>query len=356
MSIINYPKVALDPNQKVFVSFYINGKRYRLYNGSRAGIDLNPNSFPESKRIEIGKVLAYKIYEKINSGGTLTAFKSMDIVTGELSDLEYAKRALNKKLSEDYSDKYKMMLKQAFKMLVRASNSDGGIAFKSLESHLDKYSSNTSYNALRRHLNALLNEAVNQGLKANPLKGLKTRKTKAKLHKPFDNLTEVLADIQLFNLNLYLCCLLTYGCLLRPHREIRLLKWGDFSDDLKFINLSGKRNKSGRNRIVPVPLFIRELLTPNDKDLNIFSGKTTPHNPSYFSKLWSKYKDRSCKLEENQTLYSFRHSGAIDIFKRTGSITKLQKAMGHSSINVSLTYLRGLEVPEITEEDMPELK
>jgi len=27
--------------------------------------------------------------------------------------------------------------------------------------------------------------------------------------------------------------------------------------------------------------------------------------------------------------------------------------MGHPSINVSLTYLRGLEVPELTEEDMP---
>ena len=27
--------------------------------------------------------------------------------------------------------------------------------------------------------------------------------------------------------------------------------------------------------------------------------------------------------------------------------------MGHSSINVSLTYLRGLEVPELNEGDMP---
>jgi hypothetical protein len=27
--------------------------------------------------------------------------------------------------------------------------------------------------------------------------------------------------------------------------------------------------------------------------------------------------------------------------------------MGRSSINVSLTYLRGLEVPELTEGDMP---
>ena len=94
-------------------------------------------------------------------------------------------------------------------------------------------------------------------------------------------------------------------------------------------------------------------MSPNNKDLNIFSDKAIPHNPSYFNKLWSKYKDLSCKLKENQTLYSFRHSGAIDIFKRTGSITKLKKAMGHSSINVSLTYLRGLEVPELKEEDMP---
>ena len=37
----------------------------------------------------------------------------------------------------------------------------------------------------------------------------------------------------------------------------------------------------------------------------------------------------------------------------TGSLTKLQKAMGHSSINVSLTYLRGFEIAELKEEDMP---
>ena len=52
-------------------------------------------------------------------------------------------------------------------------------------------------------------------------------------------------------------------------------------------------------------------------------------------------------------VYSFRHTAAINIYTLTGSLTKLQKAMGHSSLNVSLTYLRGLEVAELTEEDMP---
>ena len=30
-----------------------------------------------------------------------------------------------------------------------------------------------------------------------------------------------------------------------------------------------------------------------------------------------------------------------------------EKAMGHSSIRVSLTYLRGLEITDLKEEDMP---
>ena len=76
-------------------------------------------------------------------------------------------------------------------------------------------------------------------------------------------------------------------------------------------------------------------------------------NLDYFKTLWSRYKKQSKVLKEGQTLYSFRHSGAIDSFKRTGSITKLQKAMGHSSINISLTYLRGLEIAELKESDMP---
>jgi integrase len=58
-------------------------------------------------------------------------------------------------------------------------------------------------------------------------------------------------------------------------------------------------------------------------------------------------------VDRDFTIYSFRHSGAIEIFKRTGSLTKLQRAMGHSSLQVSLTYLRGLEVTELKEEDMP---
>ena len=54
----------------------------------------------------------------------------------------------------------------------------------------------------------------------------KTR-TVERLHKPFKNVEAVLDEVLQFDKKLHLCCLLAYGCLLRPHREIRLLTWGD---------------------------------------------------------------------------------------------------------------------------------
>jgi hypothetical protein len=85
------------------------------------------------------------------------------------------------------------------------------------------------------------------------LSKLKTRKQVEVLHSPIKDIRILLNQIKEFNYNLYLCCLLTYGCLLRPHQEIRLLKWRDFSDDLSYINLTGDKVKSKRNRIVPCP-------------------------------------------------------------------------------------------------------
>ena len=46
---------------------------------------------------------------------------------------------------------------------------------------------------------------------------------------------------------------------------------------------------------------------------------------------------------------------AIDVFQRTGSLTKLEQVMGHSNMTVSLGYLRNLELPTLTMEDMPVL-
>jgi integrase len=348
---LNYPKVHLD-HDKVFVSFYINQKRYRLYNGKRIGSATSPNSYPVDQRFSIGNLLAADVYKYLTEGGVLKKYKSDTVIIGKQTDRDYLTRALNNKLSGNYSKKYNEMLKHVYRLTIQEMIGDN-LTSSNISDILLKYNSGVSYNTTRRHLNVLINEAVQLGMNHHPLKNIKSKRAKASLHKPINNAKDLLDEINQYNSNLYLCCLLTYGCLLRPHREIRELTWGDFTSELSYIKLSGGRNKSGRNRIVPVPSYIREIIVRGESSNNIFTSSTKPPNPDYFKTLWSRFKRVSKLIEQDQTLYSFRHSGAIDIFKRTGSITKLQKAMGHSSINVSLTYLRGLEIPELTEEDMP---
>jgi len=352
MNTFNYPKVCSQKNNKVYVYFYINNIRYRIYNGKRINSNINPNSYPFNKREEMANLLAAEVYNYIIKGGIIKEYKSQKIITGNLNDKELIKNALNIKLNQNISESYKTELKYAFKKLSHTMSSSS-LSKNDIINTLSYYNNTSSYNSIRKNLNAILNKAVELGLKENPINKIKRCRIKTSLNRPIENLSLILKELKLFNKNLYICSLMTYGCLLRPHREIRELTWGDFSEDLKYINLSGHRNKSGRNRIVPVPLYIREILVKGDLNNNVFSNKPQPLNKDYFKTLWSRFKKQSNLIEQGQTLYSFRHSGAIEIFKRTGSLTKLQKAMGHSSINVSLTYLRGLEIAELKEEDMP---
>ena len=345
---VKYPKIKSDKKQRFYVVFHSNGKRYRLYNGSKINSNLYPNSHPINQRYEIAKLLCAEVYKHLLSG--LGIDEPKKVLYG--SDKKYLQQALNNKLKGDYSSKYKAMLQWTYNRFVKYIENDK-ISSNNVNNFLNQYTKGSSYNSLRRHLNALINEAITLGMDSNPMKDIKVKRYKAKLHKPYRDISAILYEVEDYNHNLYICCIMTYGCLLRPHREIRELTWSDFNSDLTQINLSGDRNKSGRNRIVPIPKYVSELLTKGEPRHNIFTNTTTPPNKDYFKTLWRRFKRVSKLLEQDQTLYSFRHSGAIEIFKRTGSITKLQKAMGHSSINVSLTYLRGLEIAELKEEDMP---
>ena len=84
-----------------------------------------------------------------------------------------------------------------------------------VKSYLNHYALGVSYNTIKRHLSVLINEARNIGMNSNPMEGIKAKKTKAKLHKPYNDIRLILDEIKLFNDNLYLCCIMTYGCLVK---------------------------------------------------------------------------------------------------------------------------------------------
>ena len=333
--------------KQVFINVYYNNIRYRFWNGKAIEIKLRCIDNP---------TLLKAAFELKLREGWRPESKKKEAKEVPITVIQALQQGVEVKIKQGCSERF---IKDARRILTLWERYEIEQHIKNLTleklqpSHIKNFLVRPNWSAkTQRTVKSTLSPLLSE-FKPHLVQSVKLKKPTSTLHKPFDNINEILEAIKASNKQLYLCCLMTYGCLLRPHREIRELTWSDFSDDLKYIHLSGNRNKSGRNRIVPVPSYVRDILVKGEPHHNIFSSKPKPLNQDYFKTLWSRFKKQSNTLEPGQTLYSFRHSGAIEIFKRTGSITKLQKAMGHSSINVSLTYLRGLEIAELKEKDMP---
>ncbi len=343
---ITYPLVCQTKDGNHYIDFYLNKKRYRLFNAKKIGVDFKPNSYPNKQRRRETERLAKMVYDYLVKNNY-----SFEKIEGRPELLEFD-RLISQKLDEPLNKAYKRTLQDLASKLRDELESSGSIPIEFIDSIMLRHNNSTSFNTVRRHLNVLVNHLYENGFPIEK-SALKPRKQTEKLHKPIPNIADVLQLLKDYNYNLYLCCLFTYGCLLRPHREVRLLKWQDFADDLSYVSVDGSRVKSKRNRVMPVPDYIRKELVIGSANDNIFSNTPIEFNEDYFKTLWSRFKKKCPEIGKHTTIYSFRHSGAIEIFKRTGSLHKLQRAMGHSSLNVSLTYLRGLEVAELKEEDMP---
>lgn len=269
------------------------------------------------------------------------------------------RQALDKKLRSGISKQHQDSLRYVYNHFMTFLGEKGReMPLKSLttgqiEAFLQLFNTSaTHYMNKRRDLSVLFNTAcrmIDENLMT--IKKTEIRRIKATLHVAYEKeqLQPVLGFLKARHIHLYRCCLMTYGCLLRPHEEIRLLTKGHFKAGNTEIHLGGAENKGGRVRIVFVPDYVREELEPVlnviGRGDNIFSQAKEPFNDSYFSKQWSREKKKLLShglIYPKQTLYSFRHTAAIDVFRRTKDVYMVQKMMGHASVLVTLKYLRSL--------------
>ena len=169
---VKYPKIKSDNKQRFYVVFYNNGKRYRLFNGSKINSNLYPNSYPVAKRYEIAQLLAAEVFKYISSG--LSIQDPVRVICK--SDNQYLKLALDNKLKGEYSDKYKSMLRFVYDGFVSYST-DENITSNNVKTYLNQYALGVSYNTIKRHLNVLINEAKNIGMNSNPMESIKAKKT-----------------------------------------------------------------------------------------------------------------------------------------------------------------------------------
>ena len=256
------PKIYKSKDEKYLVYFWYSDERHRYSNGSIINEPLYPNHAEIKNRHREAELLRSAFALAIRKGWRpeIRVSKKRELLIGEI-----AKIVLERKLGLEYSQAYKSDLVRTERLWTRylltrrLSNKSVSQLSSNLIGDFIYSSSLTpqSKRNLKRNISALLKDELESNGVIINLRKIKLPSKCQELHKPIRDVPKLLAEIKSFNENLFLCCLMTHTMLLRPHREIRSIKFSDFNEDYTVLSLSGSRVKSKRNRILPVPTLVR---------------------------------------------------------------------------------------------------
>jgi integrase len=153
------------------------------------------------------------------------------------------------------------------------------------------------------------------------------------------------------DLQLYYFVQFVYYCALRP-KEISMLRIKDidFTRRNIFVSADVSKNKKGESIVIPnsfMPIINEMNLQKLDKNLYIFGFGNVPgveYNRLY-DKLTAKLKIiiTNLNINPNCTLYSFKHSGVINLYYATNhNILEVSRHCRHSDIGITQNYLKSL--------------
>lgn len=150
--------------------------------------------------------------------------------------------------------------------------------------------------------------------------------------------------------NLIINFLLETGC---RNNELSSLTPADIQDGYIYFKVT----KGYKARIVPYSLQLKKLMMrynrerlkryPNDTEYYFCSktgGKLCNTNVSKIVKAACK----KCNIAPHKAYpHNFRHTFAVNMLKNTNDIYLVSKLLGHQSINITETYLRGMKDNDI---------
>lgn len=354
---------------RAYVEFYHNGERLRIYSGRSMLLSIEPNRAKSpKKRLELLHKLREELHRHLLTGNypVIKAVPApIETPPAELTVIESLQLALTMKQNMKLNAQYKKDLEQiyaAFSSFLTPQEKQSSIrmiTLARLEDFLSSYnSSGTYYMKKRNDLSILFSLAAKLSGTQSIARDTHTERSKSRLHMTYTKkeLLSLLAYLKANSPQLHLCCLFTYGCWLRPHIEVLSLTKRQFKNKLTEIHLDGSENKGGKVRVVYVPAYVlkefKKRVSTLDDDMNIFSGRRQPLNKGYFTTMWKRLRItllEKALIKSGQTVYSFRHSAAVEVYRKTKDIYLLQKLLGHGSIGVTQKYLRGLGEVNIQE-------
>lgn len=219
--------------------------------------------------------------------------------------------------------------------------------------------SNRTRNNYKIWLDTVFNYLVKRRvLEENPAKEISKLRVSNSSHIPYtDKQAERVKDhLREKDPQMFLFCAFIYYTLARP-KEIQLLKVRDIRGNKLLISaqveVKGEKkqlSKNHKSQYVIIPDGLQELIREfnvldYNSDFFIFGNKGEP-GPQPYSKHYStkRYKPHLDELgiTGGQSLYSWKHTGAIKLYQATKDMKKVQRQCRHWSITETDNYLRDL--------------
>lgn len=139
---------------------------------------------------------------------------------------------------------------------------------------------------------------------------------------------------------LNLCILLLYYCCMRIV-EVTRLQVSDIDFENCRVKIGEEVNlKSKANRILPVPYKVIESIRRIGGEEYVLGEE---YHEEYFSKKWQRMK-KEVTVRKGQTLYAFKHTGAVRLYERTKDIILVKEYCGHKDVSTTMRYLRSYGV------------
>lgn len=189
-------------------------------------------------------------------------------------------------------------------------------------------------------------------LEKNPFDKIKDLPAQAKRHTAFTEkqMTAIIKECQKQGeWQLLLFCLTIYYMGIRPREEARLLTVKDIG--LQAIRVLSETAKGKITEHVQIPSAFQEVISQYkireyDENLFVFSVDNKPGRIELSRKFF--YKKHYAILEKleltglNLTTYSWKHSGAIALWRATQNLELVRKHLRHKSVATTEKYLRDL--------------
>lgn len=224
---------------------------------------------------------------------------------------------------------------------------------------LDRGIGPRTYNNYIERMRSMFTELVNRDyIDTNPFSGLKKRKEKGKIRRAFNEMERdlVAATVEEKDKWLMLGILLQYYCFIRPI-ELRRLRFNMFDFREGVIRLNGQITKNGDNEIVTIPDVLRPWLLEFDfsqwnQTWLIFGEKVQPHPWKCCGHNTLNYRHKQIlkKLQKKGLLadikglsfYSWKDTGAMDLFKAKVNILEIMRQLRHKDLSVTQEYCQSL--------------